>query len=87
MPEWSELQQSCLLETSEFARAVAVEREEENDEFDGCLGYENDKIWNTELIWSEKDMSELNMKPRLRAEVLTGMISLLKDKFVRSENH
>ena len=26
------------------------------------------------------------MKPRLRAEELTGMISLLKDKFVRSEN-
>ena len=26
------------------------------------------------------------MKPRLRAEELTGMISLLRDKFVRSEN-
>ena len=26
------------------------------------------------------------MKPRLRAEELTGMISLLIDKFVRSEN-
>ena len=26
------------------------------------------------------------MKPRLRAEELTEMISLLKDKFVRSEN-
>ena len=26
------------------------------------------------------------MKPRLRAEKLTGMISLLRDKFVRSEN-
>ena len=25
------------------------------------------------------------MKPRLRAEELTGMISLLRDKFVRSE--
>ena len=21
------------------------EKEEEDDEFDGCLGYENDKIW------------------------------------------
>ena len=40
----------------------------------------------TELIWSEKDMSESKMKPRLRAEELTGMISLLRDKFVRSEN-
>ena len=26
------------------------------------------------------------MKPRLRAEELTGMILLLRDKFVRSEN-
>ena len=26
------------------------------------------------------------MKPRLRAEELTGMISLPRDKFVRSEN-
>ena len=26
------------------------------------------------------------MKPRLRAEELTGMISLLRDKLVRSEN-
>ena len=31
-------------------------------------------------------MSESEMKPRLRAEELTGMISLLRDKFVRSEN-
>ena len=30
-------------------------------------------------------MSESKMKPRLRAEELTGMISLL-NKFVRSEN-
>ena len=35
---------------------------------------------------SQKDMSESKMKPRLRAEELTGMISLLRDKFVRSEN-
>ena len=35
---------------------------------------------------SEKDMSESKMKPRLRAEELTGMISLLRDKFIRSEN-
>ena len=34
----------------------------------------------------EKDMSESKMKPRLRAEELTGMISLLRDKLVRSEN-
>ena len=31
-------------------------------------------------------MSESKMKPRLRAEELTGMISLLRDKFVRSEH-
>ena len=31
-------------------------------------------------------MSESKMKPRLRAEELTGMISLLRDKLVRSEN-
>ena len=31
-------------------------------------------------------MSESKMTPRLRAEELTGMISLLRDKFVRSEN-
>ena len=31
-------------------------------------------------------MSESKMKPRLRAEELTGMKSLLRDKFVRSEN-
>ena len=31
-------------------------------------------------------MSESKMKPRLRAEELTGIISLLRDKFVRSEN-
>ena len=31
-------------------------------------------------------MSESKMKPRLRAEELTGMISLLRDKFVRSQN-
>ena len=31
-------------------------------------------------------MSESKMKPRLRAEEQTGMISLLIDKFVRSEN-
>ena len=36
-----------------------------------------------ELIWLEKDMSESKMKPRLRAEELTGMIALLRDKFVR----
>ena len=29
---------------------------------------EKDKIWVLELIWSEKDMSESKMKPRLRAE-------------------
>ena len=40
----------------------------------------------TDLIWSEKDMSESKMKPRLRAEELIGMISLLRDKLVRSEN-
>ena len=38
------------------------------------------------VICSEKDMSESKMKPRLRAEELTGMISLLRGKFVRSEN-
>ena len=31
-------------------------------------------------------MSESKMKPRLRAEELTGMMPLLRDKFVRSEN-
>ena len=31
-------------------------------------------------------MSESKMKPRLRAEELTGMISLLRDEFVKSEN-
>ena len=31
-------------------------------------------------------MSASKMKPRLRAEELTGMISLLRGKFVRSEN-
>ena len=31
-------------------------------------------------------MSESKMKPRLRAEELTGMKSLLSDKFVRSDN-
>ena len=31
-------------------------------------------------------MSESKTKPRLRAEELTGMISLLRDKFVRSKN-
>ena len=31
-------------------------------------------------------MSESKMKPKLQAEELTGMISLLRDKFVRSEN-
>ena len=31
-------------------------------------------------------MSESKMKTRLRAEELTGMMSLLRDKFVRSEN-
>ena len=31
-------------------------------------------------------MSELKMKPRLRAEELTGMISLPRDKVVSSEN-
>ena len=31
-------------------------------------------------------MSESKTKPRLRAEELTGMISLLRDEFVRSEN-
>ena len=34
-----------------------------------------------ELIWSEKDMSESKMKPRLRAEELTGMISFKIRKF------
>ena len=31
-------------------------------------------------------MSELKMKPRLCAEELTGMLSLPRDKFLRSEN-
>ena len=30
-------------------------------------------------------MSESKMRPRLRAEELTGMISVLRDKFVKSE--
>ena len=34
----------------------------------------------------ERHVRVLKMKPRLRAEELTGMISLLRDKFVRSEN-
>ena len=63
-----------------------LQKEEEDDGFDGCLGCENDKDLETEFICSEKDMSESKMKPRLRAEELTGMISLLRDKFVRSEN-
>ena len=59
-----------------------LQKEEEDDGFDGCLGCENDKIWKQlEFICSEKDMSESKMKPRLRAEELTGMISLLRDKF------
>ena len=33
----------------------------------------------------ERTCPESKMKPRLRAEELTGMISLLRDKFVRSE--
>ena len=60
-----------------------LQKEEEDNGFDGCLGCENDKIWKQS---SEKDMPESKMKPRLRAEELTGMISLLRDKFVRSEN-
>ena len=40
----------------------------------------------SDMKMTEKDMSESKMKPRLRAEELTGMISLLRDKFVRSEN-
>ena len=31
-------------------------------------------------------MPELKIKPRLRADELTGMISLPRDKFVRAEN-
>ena len=31
-------------------------------------------------------MSESKMKPRLRADELTGMIALLRDKLVRLEN-
>ena len=31
-------------------------------------------------------MSESKIKPRLQAEELTGVMSLLRDKFVRSEN-
>ena len=31
-------------------------------------------------------MSESKMKPRLQAEKLTGMTSLLEDMFIRSEN-
>ena len=64
-----------------------LHKEEEDDEFDRCLRCENDRQdLDTELICSEKDMSESKMKPRLRAKELTGMISLLRDKFVRSEN-
>ena len=32
-------------------------------------------------------MSESKMKPRLREEELTGVISSLRDKFVRSEKY
>ena len=39
-----------------------------------------------ELIWSVNDMSESKMKPRLRAEELTGMISLPRDEVVSWEN-
>ena len=34
-------------------------------------------VYRVDLI--SKDMSESKMKPRLRAEELTGMISLLRD--------
>ena len=39
MPDHGELQQSSSLETSEFARDVAAKKKED-EEFDGCLGYE-----------------------------------------------
>ena len=43
-----------------ICKISGCKKEESDDEFDGCLGYENDMTWiqiSSLLIWSEKDMS------------------------------
>ena len=52
----------------------------------GKIPSERERLTRFVMIGPSSDMSESKMKPRLRAEELTGMISLLRDKFVRSEN-
>ena len=50
---------------------LRLQQEAEDDEFDGFRMWKWQDL-DTDLIWSEKDM----MKPRLRAEELTGMTDL-----------
>ena len=42
MALWSEMKSSSLLKKSELASDVA--KEEKEEKYDKCLGYENDKI-------------------------------------------
>ena len=72
---------TSLLETSEFASAVAAGRGRR------WRIRRMSRMWkwqdlDRELIWSEKNMSVSKMKPRLWAEELTGMVSLLRDYLI-----
>ena len=62
-----------------------LQKEEEDDELDGCPGCGNDKTRSrdTEPIWPEKDTSESNMKPSLRAEEPPGTTPPLRDNYAR----
>ena len=62
--KWDCSSQVCLGRQVQFCKSCGYRERNGRlvDEFDGCLGYENDKIWNTELIWSEKDDDQMKAK-------------------------
>ena len=68
-----------------------LQKKEEDDEFDGCLECRNDKIWRERERERVDLIRERHVRVKEEAKIasrvtVTGMISLLRDKFVRSEN-
>ena len=80
MPKYNELQLSSLLDTRELARVIAT---------DGGIRFWMrlmSRMWKwldlqTKLTWLVRDMSELKMKPRFRADVLTRIVVLPREIF------
>ena len=81
--------QVCWFEASEFKRAVAAVEFRKRKKMTNSTDVSdvmNMTRFGQRFGRIRERHVESTMKPRLQADELTGMISLLRDKFVRSEN-